>query len=107
MHYGWRFVSGSFDHSRRLFLKLLVFLLAGSALTADLRGGPSHGDYRVGHVHHLIGDAIRLMLQRIVNRSDPELNLNGLVRCARCEALVPLRPIREHRLIAYSKPMRA
>ncbi len=30
----------------------------------------------VGQAHHLVGDAVRLMLESIVNRSDKELRLN-------------------------------
>jgi hypothetical protein len=79
---------------------LLLFLALGALALQQTgswtrRWSGSAGENRLSH-------AIRLMLQRIVNRSDPELSLNSLIRCAPCEALGPLRPIRE--VIAYSRP---
>ena len=32
-----------------------------------------------GHAHHLVGDAVRLMLQRIIDRADLELRLDRSV----------------------------
>ena len=42
---------------------------------ADLRCRPSEGEFGIWHAHHLVSDAVRLMLKWIVNLSDNELPL--------------------------------
>jgi hypothetical protein len=52
-----------------------LFLLASGTFAADLRGRTGDGEIGVGHAHHLVGNAVRLMLKRIVGRSNGELRL--------------------------------
>src|SRR5215469_1429898 len=62
----------------RLHLQLLyvlVFLRASRAFTIDLRGSGADGKRRIRHTHHLVGDAICLMFERIIDLSDRELRL--------------------------------
>ena len=61
----------------RPFLKPLL-LLARGALAADLLGRRIRGGHaRRGRQHYLVGDAVSLMLQRIVNGADFKFRLNG------------------------------
>jgi len=52
------------------FLELLL-LLAGCAFAAELRRCRANGDFRVWHAHHLLGDAVGLVLERIIGAADP------------------------------------
>jgi hypothetical protein len=60
----------------RLFLKFFL-LLAGVAFAAELGPRGRDGGSRVGDAHHLVRDAIRLVLERIIHLSDYELCLYG------------------------------
>jgi hypothetical protein len=82
MHDGWRLASGGFGCPGRLGLQhlRLVIFLAGGAFAADLRWRSHHGKLGRGHPHHLIGDAVRLLLKRIARRVDHELGLDGRPR---------------------------
>jgi len=73
---GARLASGGFGWPRGLLLKLFL-PLAFRAFAADLRRRGRGGDLGGGHAHHLLGNAVRLALQRIVDRSDRELWLYG------------------------------
>jgi hypothetical protein len=59
----------------RPLLKLFP-LLRGVAFAVDLRLRGADGDPRIRHAHHLISDEIRLILQRLIYRTDFELALN-------------------------------
>ena len=50
-------------------------LLAGGAGAADPHRRRSDGEGGVGHAHHVVGDAVRLILKRIIDLSDNELCL--------------------------------
>ena len=54
----------------------LVLLLAIRAFTAELGRSRGNGEAGLGHAHHLIGDAIRLVLERIIDLPDDQLRLN-------------------------------
>jgi hypothetical protein len=76
MHAGWRLADAGLQPG--LLLLTLVLLLAGRAFAADLLRCGRHGNIGIGHSHHLVGDAIRFMLKRIIGLSDHELSLNGV-----------------------------
>ena len=79
MHTAGGFTGGRLRPSR-LSLKFFFFLsLAGRAFAADLRRR-GRGEYVRGrHAHDLLGDAVCLMLKRIVYRTDLELRLERSV----------------------------
>ena len=52
------------------------FLLAGGAFSAYLRRGGGEGRVGGGHAHDLVGDAVGLVFERIVDRPDNEFRLN-------------------------------
>src|SRR5580698_3446456 len=75
MHDGGRLDSAAF---RAHWLLLKPFLLfAGRARATDLNWPGLDGHPRVGRAHHFVRDTVRLMLQRIIDRSDSEFRLNG------------------------------
>ena len=78
MHDRRRLTAGWFGALGRFGLQrvCLFFFLAGCAFAADLRRRRGRLNLRGRHAHHLIGDAIRFMLKRIVGLSDHELSLN-------------------------------
>src|SRR5262245_24373696 len=79
---------GDRSHPRRLLLKFFFFLsLAGSAFAAHLRWRGTKRHLRHRHAHHLFGNPIRLMLQRIIDGADFEVRLNGRPGEARCQKL--------------------
>src|SRR5271169_6540741 len=75
MHAGWRLADGGMPRGP-LFLKFFL-LIASRAFAADPRRRGGHRGPRGGHAHHLVGDAIRLMLKRIIHRADFELRLKA------------------------------
>jgi len=54
--------------------RLLLFLAGRAFCNADRRSLP-HLRCGIGHAHHLVGDAIRLVFERIVDLSNNELRL--------------------------------
>ena len=62
----------------RRLKRLGIFFLASGRVTADMRRVGSEGEGRAFHPHHLVGDAVCLMLKRILGLSDnrPPLNDN-------------------------------
>jgi hypothetical protein len=78
MHAGWRLAGRDFGSPRFLFLQLFLFIgLAGNAFAAHLqqrRGGQRNP--RAG-MRITVGDAVRLMLHRIIDGADFEFRLNG------------------------------
>src|SRR3954451_23584628 len=76
MHNAGRLVAGNYGCSVGLGLDLPAFLfLAGSAFPAELQRCAGHRHIRVWHPHHLVCDAICLVLKRIVALSNNELCL--------------------------------
>jgi membrane associated rhomboid family serine protease len=75
----WRCLSHCWRRSTdRLHLQLLLILVLGcGAFAGDLHGGGPGAEFGVGHAHHLVGDAIGLVLQRIVHRPDVQLWLQS------------------------------
>jgi hypothetical protein len=59
------------------FLLKLYFLLAGSAFAAEPVRCCSDGELGRGHAHYLVCDAIRLVLQRMVDLSNFKMRLYG------------------------------
>src|SRR5262245_12351668 len=54
----------------------LFLLLAGDTFAADLRSRRGRSNLRRRHAHHMIGDAVRLMLQRIIDSAHLEFSLD-------------------------------
>ena len=76
MHDGLSLAARGDERAGRLGLELPAFLfLTGFAFSADLRWSRGVGEFGVRHAHHLVGDAVRLVLERIVDVSDSELRL--------------------------------
>jgi hypothetical protein len=74
MHNGGGLAGSNLGRSGPVGLKRLrLFLLAAAATAADLwwRGG--YGDFGGAEAHHLIGDAVRLVLKRVVYPPDGEI----------------------------------
>jgi hypothetical protein len=59
----------------RLFLEFFFLVLAGAVFVAD--PGWHGGDGYLGSRRHLVRDAVRLMLHRIIDGTDFEFRLNG------------------------------
>jgi hypothetical protein len=55
----------------------LTLVFFGARAYATVAAGARPLQLRCGHAHHLVGDAIRLMLQWIINGTDFESSLNG------------------------------
>src|SRR5262249_43482303 len=64
----WRPARGGWRHGR---------FFSKSPFAGELQRRGSEGDIRVRHAHQLLGDSIRLMLQRIIDGPDFEFRLNG------------------------------
>jgi hypothetical protein len=73
MYAGGRLAGGGLRP--QLFLLKFFLILAFVAFAANLRRrGGRHGIRRL-HAHHIVGDAVRLMLKLIIWLSDHELSL--------------------------------
>src|SRR4051812_12138171 len=77
MHAGRHLAEAGVGRSNLLSLNLFLFVLAGFAFSTDLRRGGNKGwpDLGGGHAHHLLGDTVGFVLQRVVDFSDCELGL--------------------------------
>jgi len=71
---GWQ--SGRFG----LQLLCLFFFLAGGAFAAELRERGCDGKIRVWHAHHLVGDAVGLVFERIIDSPNGNLWLQANAR---------------------------
>jgi hypothetical protein len=60
-----------------LGMELLVFFVAHSAFTVNLRRGGGDGDGRIWQAQDLIGDSVGFGFKRVVDGADFELALEG------------------------------
>jgi hypothetical protein len=75
MHAAGRLISSSFGQPARLGLQRPCLLLsAGGAFASEPRWR-SDGELGSGHPHDMVGDAVSLMFQRVVDLPDNELRL--------------------------------